>query len=70
MGAILEKSAAATSEEKREIMVGPSVIQTIHNLITGAINLLTYTPPLKFSTEAFGTQMSWNNVHNVTADVI
>ncbi|XP_052777022.1 uncharacterized protein LOC128214543 isoform X2 [Mya arenaria] len=44
LGAILRLSAKATIEEKQDIMVGPSVICSIHYLISGAVTLLEYKP--------------------------
>ncbi|XP_060556123.1 uncharacterized protein LOC132716804 isoform X2 [Ruditapes philippinarum] len=46
MGAILQRSSDATVDEKSDIMVGPSIVQTVHTLITGAIKQLQFSEPL------------------------
>ncbi|XP_053395171.1 adhesion G protein-coupled receptor L2-like isoform X2 [Mercenaria mercenaria] len=47
LGEILHRSSMATPDEKSDILVGPSVVQTIHNLVTGAIEELQFSTPLK-----------------------
>lgn len=54
IGAILQRSSMATDAEKSDIMVGPSIIKTIHTLIMGAIGELQYTAPLDVSSHEIG----------------
>lgn len=46
----------ATEEEKGDIMVGPSVIQTIHTLVTGGIRYLDFPTNKSQATRDIGRE--------------